>query len=163
MHLPPISCKNETLAFHFFFNFQKVHTEPGLPENRTNATVQTNVFIPNTAGTQSACLCVCCWVVLPGDDSCRSQIWIINQQRNIPRAKGKKKKKCSRDLHKAGGLMSNCEGLISQRDKHVTHYPCNVKKSTQARSGWIIKVVRCNSVLHGISACKANQDAFFSP
>lgn len=62
-------------------------------------------------------------------------------------------KKCSRDLHKAGGLMSNCEGLISLWDKHVTHYPCNVKKGTQPRSGWIIKVVCWNPVLHRISAC----------
>lgn len=33
-----------------------------------------------------------------------------------------KKERNSGDLHKAGSLMSNCEGLISLRDEHVTHY-----------------------------------------
>lgn len=92
-------------------------------------TSRANVFTPNTAGTQQArSLCFFssffflgfCGPVTPAV----CEIWIINQQQNIPCARKKKRRRKtnSGDLHKAGGLMSNCEGLISLRDEHVTHY-----------------------------------------
>lgn len=97
-------------------------------------TSRANVFIPNAAGTQQArSLCFFffflgfCGPVTP----VVCEIWIINQQQNIPCAREKKKKKTnSGDLHKAGSLMSNCEGLISLRDEHVTHYQQRCERYT---------------------------------
>lgn len=91
-------------------------------------TSRANVFIPNTAGTQQArSLCFFFFLFsrfLRACDSSglRDMDHKSAAKHSMREEKKRRRKTNSGDLHKAGGLMSNCEGLISLRDEHVTHY-----------------------------------------